>query len=170
MKQWRVDGFIVFAEDEAIISLNPTSRKLWAPKGSKPIQLINGSHQNVCFFGVVSDEKNHCCTTKWINEDSFIIFLKYLLRLYDKIVVIVDRATWHVKSKKVKQFVKKCKGRLILWPLPKKLPELNPMEHGWRSARKNVTYKLFKDKKSLGWAVKSHIRKEFKINFAKFWS
>ncbi len=112
-------------------------------KGSKPILLVNGSHQNVCFFGAVSDEKRHCCTAEWINEDSFIKFLKYLLKMYGKIVVIADRATHHFKSLKVKNFIKKLKGKIILWPLPKRLPELNPMEPGWKSARKNVTYKLF---------------------------
>jgi transposase len=161
---------MIFAEDEAIISFNPNSRKLWAPKGSKPILFVNGSHQNVCFFGAVSDKKRHCCTAKWINEDSFIKFLKYLLKMYGKIVVIADRATHHFKSLKVKNFIKELKGKIILWPLPKRLPELNPMEPGWKSARKNVTYKLFDNKKTLGWAVKSHIRWEFKINLTKFWS
>lgn len=159
----------MFAEDEAIVSFNPSRRKLWAPKGSTPIQLVNGSHSNVCFFGAASDGKNHCCTAEWINENSFIRFAKYLLRLYRKIVLIVDRATWHIKSKKVKRFVKGCNGNLIMWFLPKKLPELNPQEQGWKSARMNVTYKLFKDRKSLGWAVKSHIRREFRINLAEFW-
>lgn len=160
----------MFAEDEAIISLNPSRRRLWAPKGSKPVQPVNGSHSNVCFFGAVSDDKNHCCTAEWINEDSFIRFAKYLLRLYGKVVILADQARWHFKSNKVKEFVKNCDGRLILWPLPKLLPELNPMEPGWRSARQNVTWKLFPNGKSLGWAVKSHIRWNFRINLANFWS
>jgi hypothetical protein len=150
--------------------LNPNSRKLWAPKGSKPIQLVNGSHQNVCFFGAVSNEKRHCCTTKWINENSFITFLKYLLKMNGKIAVLADRATHHFKSQKVKDFIKQLKDKIILWPLPKRFPELNPMEQGWRGSRRNITYKLFDSKKSLGWAVKSHIRWEFKINLTKFWS
>jgi transposase len=67
-------------------------------------------------------------------------------------------------------FVKKRKGNLIIWLLPKRLPELNPMDQGWKSARKNVTYKLFKDKKKSDYAVKRHIQKKFKTNLAKFWS
>ena len=167
---WKSEGYKVFAEDEAIISMNPSRRRAWAPKGSRPIQLVNGSHQNVRFFGATSGEKNHCCTADWINEDSFIRFANYLLRLYGKVVLIADQATHHFKSGKVKKFVKDCNGNLVLWPLPKKLPELNPQEQGWKSARINVTYKLFGDKKSLGWAVKSHIRWGFKINLAEFWS
>ncbi len=84
--------------------------------------------------------------------------------------VLADRATHHFKSQKVKDFIKELKGKIILWPLPKRFPELNPMEQGWRDSRKNITYKLFDNKKSLGWAVKSHIRWEFKMNLAKFWS
>ncbi len=160
----------MFAEDEAIISLNPTSRKLWAPKGSKPIQSVTGSHKNVYFFGAVSDEINYCRTAVWINEDSFIRFAKYLLRLHGKVVLIVDRATHHVKSIKVRMFVKKCNGNLITWPIPKRLPELNPMEQGWKSSRENITYRLFENKKKLDYAVKKHIIKEFKINLARFWS
>ena len=143
---------------------------MWAPKGTKPIQLVNGSHSNVCFFGAVSDDKSHCCTAEWINEDSFIRFAKYILKLYGKVAMIVDKARHHLHSNKVKKFVKDCGGRLILWELPKKLPELNPMEQGWKSARMNVTYKLFKNRKSLGWAVKSHIRREFKVDLFRFWS
>ncbi len=167
---WKNEGYVVFAEDEAIISLNPNSRKLWAPKGSKPIQPVTGNHKNVCFFGAVSDEINYCRTAVWIDEDSFIRFATYLLRLYGKVVLLVDRATHHVKSNKVKMLVKKHRGDLIIWPLPKKLPEVSPMEQGWKSARKNITYKLFENEKKLGYAVKKHITKEFKINLAKFWS
>lgn len=169
LKEWKSKGYKVFAEDEGIISMNPTSRKLWTTKGSKPIQLVSGSHQNVCFFGAVSDNSSYCCIADWINEDTFIEFLKYLLKKERKIVVLADRATYHAKSKKVKMFVKEHKGNLILWLLPKRLPEFNPMEQGWKSSRKNVTYKLFNNKKQLGFAVKMHIQHEFKIDFAKFW-
>ncbi len=160
----------MFVEDEAIISMNPSSRKLWAPKGSKPIQLVSGSHKNVCFFCATSDDIRYCSTADWINEYSFIKFLKYLLHHYKKVVILADRATYHVKSRKVKMFVEGYKGNLIIWSLPKRLPELNPMEQGWKSSRKNVTYRLFENKKKLGYAVKSHIRRNFKINLAKFWS
>jgi len=169
LKNWNNEGYRVFAEDEAIISMNPTTRKLWAPKGSKPIQYVSGSHQNVYFFCAVSDDISYCSTVDWINEDTFIKFLKYLLKRYKKVVAIADRATYHAKSKKVKMFVKKHKDTLILWLLPKRLPELNPMEQGWKSARKNVTYKLFKNTKKLGYAVKRHIQREFRMNLAKFW-
>lgn len=150
--------------------MNPNCRKLWAPKGSKPIMLVNGSHKNVCFFGVVSDEGNHCCTREWINEDSFIWFLKYIKKHHEKFVMLADRATHHFKSKKVMDFVKQNEGRIVLWPFPKRLPELNPMEMGWKSSRKNVTYKLFDNAKRMASAVKNHVRCEFKVNLAKFWS
>jgi len=152
-----------------MISFNPTPRKLWAPKGSKPIQFVNGSHENVCFFGAVSDDAAHCSTTDWINQDSFIEFLIDMLRQYRKLVLIIDRASHHLHSKKVRVFVKESKGDLILWRLPKKLPELNPQEHGWRSARKDVTYKMFDVKKDLGLAVTNHLESNFRINLANFW-
>ncbi len=165
MEIWKNKGYKVFAEDEAIISLNPTSRKLWAPKGSKPIQPVTGSHKNVYFFGAVSDEINYCRTAVWINEDSFIRFAKYLLNLHGKVVLVVDRATHHVKSKKVKMLVKKHMGNLIIWPLPKRLPEVSPMEQGWKSARKNITYKLFENKKKLGYASKETHNKRIQAQF-----
>ncbi len=49
---------------------------------------------------VVSDNINYCSTADWINENTFIEFLKNLLKRYIKAVAIVDRATYHVKSKK----------------------------------------------------------------------
>lgn len=134
------------------------------------MQHVNGSHSNVCFFGAVSDGKSHCCTAEWINADSFIGFVKYLKKLYRKLVLVVDRANHHLKSNKVKKFVKGCGGSLILWELPKRLPELNPMEEGWKSSRTNVTYKLFESKDKMAQAVKNHIRREFKVDLFRFWS
>lgn len=151
------------------MTLNPTRRKVYAPKGTKPVQLVNGSKQRLCLFSVVSNDKNHCCTEKKINSDTFIKFVRYLLKIYKKLALIIDKAKYHT-SKKVENFVKKNEGRLILWPLPKRLPELNPTEQAWKSSRMNVTYKLFDNTKSLGRAVKNHIRREFKINLFQFWS
>ena len=37
-------------------------------------------------------------------------------------------------------------------------------------SRENITYRLFENQKKLGYAVKKHIIKEFKINLAKSWS
>lgn len=152
-----------------MMKLSPSPTKLWCRKGSKPVQLVNGSHKRLCFFGAVSDEHRHCCTARRINSDSFIKFADYLVRRYSKVVLIVDHGCHH-KSAKVKRFLKKLKGSLLLWFLPKRLPELNPQEQAWRSCRKNVTYKLFDTAKALGWAVKSHIRWDFNINLFKFWS
>ena len=160
----------MFAQDEAIVSLNPCKRRLWTEKGSKPVQLVNGSHKNACFFGAVSEDESHCLEADWINEDSFIEFVLYLLEQHEKVALIADRATHHFKSEKVKRFVKELDGSLILWPLLKRLPELNPMEQGWKSTRQNVTWKLFPDKQSLVEAVKSHINCEFRMDLFKFWS
>lgn len=151
------------------MTLNPTKRKVYAPKGTKPVQFVNGSKQRLCLFSVVSNDKNHCCTDKKINSNTFIKFVRYLLRMYEKLAIIVDRARYHT-SKKVENFVKKNRDRLILRFFPKRLPELNPTEQAWKSSRMNVTYKLFDDTKSLGWAIKNHIRREFKVNLFQFWS
>jgi len=40
----------------------------------------------------------------------------------------IDRATYYVKSDKVKIFIKEQKENLILYKPPKRLPEFNPME------------------------------------------
>lgn len=152
--------------------LNPTPTKLWAPKGSKPVQLVNGKERGksnrICFFGVSSDDENHCCTADVINSDTFISSVRYLFRFHEKIALILDPAPSHTSKKTIK-FFERNKHRLIVEFLPPKSPELNPQEQGWKSARKNVTYRLFNEKKSLGWAVKSHIRMEFKVNLNGFW-
>jgi len=166
---WKSEGYRVFAQDEAIVSLNPCKRRLWTEKGSRPVQLVNGSHKNACFFGAVSDIDSHCWEAEWIDEDSFIEFALYLMEQYEKVALITDRATHHFKSEKVKRLVKELDGSLILWPLPRRLPELNPMEQGWKSARQNVTWKLFHDSRDLVNAVKSHITCEFRMDLFKFW-
>ena len=166
---WRSEGYKIFAEDEAMVSFNPSPRKLWAPKGSKPIQLVNGSHENVCFFGAVSDTVAYCEPTDWINQDSFIEFLIHMLKWHRKLVLVVDRASHHLHSEKVRRFVKDYGKNLILWELPRKLPELNPQEQGWKSARSDVTYKLFEAKKDMAFAIKGHLEQNFRVNLANFW-
>lgn len=162
----------MFAQDEAIMVLNPSPTKLWAPKGSKSRQLVNGKERGeknrICFFGVSSNDENHCCTDNVINSETFIKSVRYLFRFHEKIALVIDPAPSHT-SKKTMSYFERNKQRLIVEFLPPKSPELNPQEPDWKSVRKNVTYKLFKDKKSLGWAVKSHIRRDFSVNLNRFW-
>ncbi len=153
-----------------MVSFNPSKRKLWTARGSKPLQLVNGSHKNVCFFGAVSESESHCLEAEWINGDSFIEFVLHLLELHEKVALVADHAAHHFRSEKVKRLVKELDGSLILCPLPKRLPELNPMEQGWRSARQNITWKLFPDRQSLSQAVMEHITGGFRIDLFRFWS
>lgn len=59
-------------------------------------------------------------------------------RRFGKIILILDSAPWHRKSKKVQRYLHKHRSKIkIIW-LPKGCPEMNPVEECWRQAKKEV--------------------------------
>lgn len=165
---------MIFAEDEAFMYLQPTPTKLWAPRGSRPTQLVNGKERGkknrLCLFGACSNECVHTCTAESVNSETFRRFVRYLHRTHKnrKLALVLDRGTHHI-SGKIEKLFEENSDWLETELTPPKLPKLNPQEHGWRYARKNVTYKLFEDKKILGRAVQWGLYKGFKPDLFRFW-
>ena len=77
----------------------------------------------------LSDELNAKC------------FLKRLYQLkskFKKVILIIDSAPWHRKSKKVQKYLKENNEEIkVIW-FPKGCPEMNPVEECWRQAKREV--------------------------------
>lgn len=73
-----------------------------------------------------------------LNAGEFLKVLSKFLHKFKKAILILDKASWHKKSKKVQRYLKKHRRELkIIW-FPTGCPEMNPVEECWRQAKREV--------------------------------
>lgn len=160
----------MLTEDESIFKLNPVTGRTWSEKGSKPLCIVSGSKEKIFVFGALDSFGNfqHRYAGKQ-DSDSFIDFLRMLLRIYPKIIFVIDRASWH-RSAKTKMFLEQYKDRIAIIFLPRYSPESNPTEECWRQIRANVTTNtLFSGKEEMQKRISEFIGKnDFNINLLNY--
>jgi transposase len=73
-----------------------------------------------------------------LNAEEFLKVLSKFLHKFKKVILILDKAPWHKKSKKVQRYLKNHRRELkIIW-FPTGCPEMNPVEECWRQTKKEV--------------------------------
>ena len=136
--------------DESRYRLSPIFGRVWAKKGSRPICLTNGLTEKVNVFGIYDQDRrfNHMYAEKQ-NSDTFIEFLRFILKIYSQLLLVLDRASWH-KSNKTTRFFRENEDRIQPIFLPPCTPESNATEECWKQTRKNVTTnRYFNSKKEM---------------------
>lgn len=129
--------------DESTFYLLGKLTRILAPKGSKPIQIVNSTKKKVIAYGTIDDNgKAECFFFENMKSESFIDFLKILKNIYGKYVLILDGAPSH-RSHETKEFVEEQKGDIILERLPRYSPDMNGVEEIWRQTKKAVADKFF---------------------------
>jgi len=129
----------LFCEDESTFLYDSISRKVWVLKGSEYRRLVTGSHQKVHAYGFLSEEgKRMFILRNNLNAKEFLKVLSKFLHKFKRTILILDKAPWHKKSKKVQRYLKKHRRQLkIIW-FPTGCPEMNPIEECWRQAKEEV--------------------------------
>jgi transposase len=129
-------------------------RKLWLPKGVRPVITTTGSHQKTCVFGTLTMEgKQLFRQYNFFNQDTFLDCLKQIKKRLGKVILFMftDRASQH-RSKKVIEYLEDNKDSLIIFYLPKGSPEFNAVEECWRQGKYDLLvskyYHRFTDLKS----------------------
>ena len=145
-------------------------RKVWAVKGTKPIILSTGSHKLIVMSGVVFEDGSQLFRSYSIaDSDSFLDYLKNLLRKHPKIILYIDKAPWH-REKRVKHFISHNKYRLKIRWFPSGHPELNPMEETWNQGKEIVLgshyYSTFSEFKNE--VIIFYRTKRFKLDLYKY--
>ena len=159
-------GYPIFFEDESIAHMDPAVKKGWFRKGSKPIQLVNGSKKKTTIFGAVSGFEKILMYANKSNLKNFKKFLKKLSNKIGRCILVLDNASWH-KSKKAIQYAEKF--GIVLYFLPPYSPELNPIEQLWKWIKLNVTYRLHLDMDDLKCAVKRFVKGcDFYVDIVQF--
>ena len=74
-------------------------------------------------------------TEEKCNAQTWLQFLRSLLRKYGKILIVVDGARYHFEKEHVQQFYEENKHRLVVIQLPPYSPNLNPIEQVWKKVK-----------------------------------
>jgi len=129
----------LFCEDESTFLYDSISRKVWVLKGREYRRLVTGSHQKVHAYDFLSENRKRMfALRKELNAKEFLNVLSIFLHKFKRAILILDKAPWHKKSKRVQEYLKKHRRELkIIW-LPTGCPEMNPVEESWRQAKKEV--------------------------------
>jgi len=96
-------GFTIAVQDESIFVHDVTiKRKLWLPKGIRPVVTVTGSHQRTCVFGTLTlDRRQLFRQYNMFNQYTFLDYLKQVKkRLGKKVVMFTDRAKQRINQRR----------------------------------------------------------------------
>ena len=120
----------VFFMDEARFGQKGTLTKMWAEKGSRPTVIKQTRYENAYMYGAVDPVTgdSSALVAPRVNTETMNEFLKVLSSEVgpdDHVVLVLDRAGWHV-SKRLE-----IPANITLLHLPPYSPELNCIERLW---------------------------------------
>jgi transposase len=136
----------VWTEDEARMGLKPTSRRVWALRGTRP--LCNGQmkYQWLYIYGFAEPKTGrlfHIFLPRVktdLMSQALVDFAAQVDPKHKKmIVLVVDNAGWHTARKLV------VPDNIIIHRLPPCTPELQPIETLWPLVRESVANRIFRD-------------------------
>jgi ATP sulfurylase len=101
------DFTVAVVEDESIFVHDALIRRMWIPKGKRPIVPVTGSHQKTCILGTLTIHgKQLFRQYKTFDQHSFISYLQELKRKFHKLLILfLDRAPQHRRSQRVKAYI-----------------------------------------------------------------
>ena len=117
--------------------MSPYITRGWYKKGSKPIVDTIHTKERISVFGALSEKDfSTQMTEEKCNWETWLQFLKSLIRKYGKILIVVDGAKYHFEKKHVQKFYEENKDKLVVVQLPAYSPDLNPIEQSWKKIKK----------------------------------
>ena len=134
--------------DEARFGLLPVFRRVWSPKGVRPIKKVRLKYEWVYFFSVVQPYTGKTFNMIWdsVNLKVMQIFLDEFSKtlIDDEICLLVlDGAGWHNEKNL------KVPTNIVLLKQPAYSPECNPTESLWDFVRDKLGIKLYENIKDL---------------------
>lgn len=125
--------------DEAFFRREADKRRCWSPVGKTSIVYVNGSTQNTSVYGAYTNSgKFHYKFVKKQIAIKTIAFFEHLRKIYQKIIILVDKAKWHT-AKIVQRYIDANKDNIKVFYFPTACPDINPAEECWRLTREYVT-------------------------------
>jgi hypothetical protein len=130
----------VLAEDETDLLLFPPLRSAWAKRGQQAQVSLTGRNARRVLFGALNLRTGHRVFMVRIKQQAgdFCAFLEHIAHSYAgrHVALLLDGDPSHTAARSQRRAAQF--GITMLW-LPVRSPELNPMDHLWRSAKQNVS-------------------------------
>lgn len=160
-KKARARGAVVVFEDEVSFEQEGTTRRSWARRGVGFTVWHQPCKRSAKYYGAITLEAKPRLVyrrAQTFNARTFETFLTQLVDRLGKVCLILDNVAYH-KARRVRQAVRRLRGKLWLYSLPPYSPELNAVEMVWRETRKDATHnRFFATMKGLRRAVQSQFR------------
>lgn len=144
--------------------------KGWFQRGSKPIVKTTNGKGRISVFGALScNEFSAQMTEEKCNNQTYLQFLKSLLRKFGKILIVVDGAKYHFEKEHVQKFYEEKKDVLKVVQLPAYSPELNPIEQTWKKVKKWLAMSVWATKEEFEMKIAESLNKsEFRVKMYEY--
>lgn len=136
----------LWAEDEMRLGLKPIIRRVWAPRGQRPVARFRRRYEWLYLFGFVRPKSGevYWLILPRVDAEVFSLALSHFAKEVGagekkRILLVIDQAGWHTGGK-----VEVPEG-IHLEFLPARSPELQPAERLWPLANEAVANRLFED-------------------------
>jgi hypothetical protein len=136
----------LWAEDEHRLGLLPVLRRVWAPRGQRPIAAVERHYAWLYVFGFVrpTTGQSWWCLLPRVSTEAMTVALATFARdegidAEHRAVLVVDQAGWHVAHALV------VPEGIHLALLPAYSPELQPAERLWPLVDEPVANRAFPD-------------------------
>lgn len=136
----------LWAQDEHRLGLLPVLRRVWAPKGQRPLARVERHYEWLSVYGFVrpSTGASWWCLLPTVNTAAMALALTTFARdegldATHRAVLVVDRAGWHVAHDL------RVPAGIDLVFLPAASPELQPAERLWSLVDEPVVNRAFPD-------------------------
>lgn len=131
---------VLLFEDETILRLFPVLRRAWSLQGEQARVAITGKNARRALFTTIDacSGKRVVMQQPKMGQDNFQAFLHLLRRRYRKraIWMLLDAGDLHTAINS--QALAEELNIELIW-LPKQCPELNAVDHLWRSVKRDIS-------------------------------
>lgn len=136
----------LWAEDEHRLGLLPVVRRVWAPRGQRPLAQVQRRYEWLYVYGFVrpATGQSWWCLLPTVSTEAFALALATFARDEEidashRAILVIDQAGWHVSGALV------VPEGIELVFLPPVSPELQPAERLWPLVNEPVANQAFAD-------------------------
>ena len=126
----------VWVDAAAFVDAPSSARGLRAIGGKDTVQ-INFSKKSIKIIGALGQGTLDIQFHQKTDAQSVISLLEYLRRKYGRVFAALDNASAHT-GKEMSDYIESTKGDVVLWFLPPRTPQHNPIEIQWSEIRRAV--------------------------------
>lgn len=134
----------VWSQDEARVGLVPITRRMWAPRGNRPIASNKTKYQWTYVYGFVHPTTGQAfwLLLPTVNTEVMNLALAEFAQAVNPdgkklIVLLIDGAGWHRSKNLV------VPEGILFHPLPPYTPELQPVEAAWPLVKEPIANRAF---------------------------